>query len=146
MPVSARLGGTISPSDPVDETARARLIEARAGLPAPAVKGVAPWVMSLRRDREGDSAVGALLVAVKMPEDEADAAARDVLVEGPTGDWALPLPEKVGAAPGREIWRFELDGVPRGAKLEGAELRFTLRIRDRVVEQKVTLDAAAVAP
>ena len=146
VPVATRLSGTISAADPVDEAVRVRLREARGGLPAPAVKGVAPWVMSLRRDREADGAAGALLVAVKMPEDQADAEARDVLVEGPTGDWALPLPEKVATAPGREIWRFDLDGVPHGARLEGSQLRFTLRIRDRVVEQTVTLDAAAVTP
>jgi DsbC/DsbD-like thiol-disulfide interchange protein len=146
VPISAHLTGTVSPTAPVDAAALARLTAARATLPLPAVKGVAPWVISLERDREADAAAGALLVKVKMPEDDADAATRDVLVEGPTGDWALPLPEKVAAAPGREIWRFDLDGVPRGAKLEGSVLRFTMRIRDRVVEQRVPLDAAVVAP
>ena len=146
VPVNAHLNATISPAAPIDAAVRADLAEARRRLPLPAVKGVAPWVISLERDRDGDSATGGVLVKVKMPEDEADAAARDVLVEGPTGDWSLPLPEKIAASPGREIWRFDLDGVPRGARLEGSELRFTMRIRDRVVEQKVTLDVAAATP
>ncbi|MDK9697068.1 MAG: protein-disulfide reductase DsbD family protein [Siculibacillus sp.] len=144
VPVSARLTATVSPTGPVDAAALARLREARTRLPLPAVKGVAPWVMALERDP--DSVPGSILVKVKMPEEEGDAAGRDMLVEGPTGDWSLPLPARIATGRGREIWRFDLDGVPRGARLEGSELRFTMRIRDRVVEQNVTLDGAAAAP
>ena len=146
VPVAAHLVATLSAATPVDATALARLAEARRRLPAAAVKGVAPWVVSLARDRESDAVGGAVLVEVKMPEDDTDAAARDVLVEGPSADWALPLPEKVRSAPSREYWRFDLDGVPRGATLRGSELRFTMRIRDRIVEQRVTVDATVAEP
>lgn len=144
VPVSARLTAPLSAAQPIDEAARARLVEARGRLPVPAVKGVAPWVISLERDR--DSIPGALLVKVKMPETDSGEDRCDVLVEGPDGDWALPLPEKIAETPGREIWRFDLDGIPRGAKLEGTELRFTMRADDRVVEQRVTLDASVASP
>ena len=143
VPVSAHLTATLAAAAPVDRGALARLAEARARLPVAAVKGVAPWVISLERDR--DATAGALLVKVKMPEDDDDDRC-DVLVEGPNDDWALPLPEKIAESGGREIWRFDLDGIPRGAKLEGTELRFTMRARDRVVEQRVTLDATVAAP
>lgn len=144
VPVSARLAATLTPGAPVDEVARARLAEARKALPQPAVKGIAPWVISLERDR--DSVPGALLVKVKMIPDDGTDDRCDVIVEGPTSDWALPLPEKVAESGDREIWRFDLDGLPHGARLEGTELRFTMRARDRVVEQRVTLDASLGAP
>lgn len=142
VPMSAHLTATLSATTPVDAAVRDRLAAARARLPIPAEKGVAPWVMSIERDR--DATAGALLVAVKMPREEGDD--RDVLVEGPNGDWALPMPARIAAGGGREIWRFDLDGIPRGARLEGSRLRFTMRLRDRVVEQQVTLDAAVATP
>lgn len=144
VPVSAHFTAALSPAMPVDEAARARLAAARNLLPVPAVKGVAPWVISIERDR--DSVPGALLVKVKMPEDDDEEDGCDVLVEGPTDAWALPLPEKIAESGGREIWRFDLDGIPRGAKLDGTPLRFTMRAHDRVVEQTVTLDAATATP
>jgi DsbC/DsbD-like thiol-disulfide interchange protein len=51
----------------------------------------------------------------------------DLFAEGPTADWALPLPEPVpGAPPGRQWFAFDLDGVPPGVDATGARLRFTL--------------------
>lgn len=142
VPVSAHLTATVAPDAPVDAAARTRLAEARKTLPVPAVKGVAPWVIKVERDDDHPS--GALLVEVKMPADDDDRC--DVLVEGPSDAWALPLPEKVAESGGREIWRFDLDGVPRGAQLAGTELRFTMRAQDRVVEQRVVLGPAVGRP
>jgi DsbC/DsbD-like thiol-disulfide interchange protein len=51
----------------------------------------------------------------------------DLFVEGPTPDWALPLPEPIaGAPPGRRWFAFDLDGAPPGVDAVGARLRFTL--------------------
>jgi hypothetical protein len=51
----------------------------------------------------------------------------DLFAEGPTADWALPLPEPIpGAPPGQRWFAFDLDGVPPGADAIGARLRFTL--------------------
>ena len=51
----------------------------------------------------------------------------DLFAEGPTADWALPLPEPIpGAPPGRRWFAFDLDGVPPGIDAIGARLRFTL--------------------
>jgi DsbC/DsbD-like thiol-disulfide interchange protein len=138
VPVSAHLTGVLVPGAPVDTAVAARLAEARRHLPVPAAEGGTPRVVAVTRDD------GAVRVEVAMPEDPD--GPRDVLVEGPNADWALPLPERVATAAGRETWRFAVDGLPRGATIEGAELRFTLRAGDRAVEQKVTLDAGATKP
>ncbi|HMA71593.1 MAG TPA: protein-disulfide reductase DsbD domain-containing protein [Xanthobacteraceae bacterium] len=59
----------------------------------------------------------------------------DLFAEGPTGDWALPLPEPVqGAPPGRRWFAFDLDGVPPGADAVGARLRFTLVSGENAIE------------
>jgi len=65
----------------------------------------------------------------------AAAAPLDLFVEGPTADWALPLPEPVpGAPPGRRRFAFDLDGVPPGANTMGARLRFTLVSGENAIE------------
>ena len=51
----------------------------------------------------------------------------NLFVEGPTPDWALPIPEPVKNSPaGVKRFSFELDGLPPGAKPDGAALKFTL--------------------
>jgi DsbC/DsbD-like thiol-disulfide interchange protein len=70
-----------------------------------------------------------------------DGAPLDLFVEGPTDDWALPLPEPVaGAAPDHRRFSFELDGLPPGASAAGATLRFTLISGDNAIEVTTALD------
>jgi DsbC/DsbD-like thiol-disulfide interchange protein len=70
-----------------------------------------------------------------------DGAPLDLFVEGPTDDWALPLPELLAdAAPGRRRFSFELDGLPPGATVAGATLRFTLISGDNAIEVTTALD------
>jgi hypothetical protein len=58
-----------------------------------------------------------------------------LFAEGPTDDWALPLPEPVtGSTPGHRRYSFELDGLPPGATAVGAALRFTLVSGDKAIE------------
>ena len=65
----------------------------------------------------------------------------DLFAEGPTGDWALPLPEPVqGAPPGRRWFAFDLDGVPPGADASGARLRFTLVSGEHAIEVTTVLE------
>ena len=69
--------------------------------------------------------------------------AKDVslFVEGPTPDWALPIPEPVeDSPPGVKRFAFELDGLPPGAKPDGAALKFTLVGGERAYEFNVNLD------
>ena len=64
----------------------------------------------------------------------------DLFVEGPTPDWALPLPQQ-GAADGAvRHFEFELEGLPPGAKSEGAALRLTAVSSDDAIEVTAHLD------
>ena len=84
--------------------------------------------------REGSKLV---LVDVSAPE------AKDVhlFVEGPTPDWALPIPKLVENSPsGVKRFAFELDGLPPGAKPDGAALKLTLVGSERAYEFNVNLD------
>jgi hypothetical protein len=57
----------------------------------------------------------------------ADTRKVNLFVEGPTPDWSLPIPAPVEPSPpGVKRFSFELDGLPPGAKPEGAALKFTL--------------------
>jgi len=59
----------------------------------------------------------------------------ELFAEGPTPDWALPLPEPAGSAPaGLRRFAFELDGLPPGAKATGAMLTLTLVAGESAVE------------
>ena len=64
----------------------------------------------------------------------------DLFVEGPSEDWALPLPEPVADASGPRRFYFELDGLPPGASAAGATLRFTLISGDNAIEVTTVLD------
>jgi DsbC/DsbD-like thiol-disulfide interchange protein len=84
--------------------------------------------------REGKASV---LVDVTAPEN------RDVslFVEGPTPDWALPVPKLVEhSSPGVKRFSFELDGLPPGANPDGAALKLTLVGGDRSYEFNIKLD------
>ena len=65
----------------------------------------------------------------------------DLFAEGPTHDWALPLPSPVaGAAAGSKRFAFELDGLPAGAKAEGASVKLTATAGSEAVEAVFRLD------
>jgi DsbC/DsbD-like thiol-disulfide interchange protein len=64
-----------------------------------------------------------------------DAASVDLFAEGPTPDWALPLPEPVAGAPaGLKRFAFALDGLPPGASPDGATLTLTTVADDHAIE------------
>jgi len=110
------LASTPSPQD-------SRLAGAEAQTPKPARIGdAAPFGIAAVR-REPGNPHPRIVVEVTAPM----AAALDLFAEGPTADWALPLPEPIpGAPPGRRWFAFDLDGVPPGVDATGARLRFTL--------------------
>jgi DsbC/DsbD-like thiol-disulfide interchange protein len=83
--------------------------------------------------REGKSTV---LVDVVTP----DARKIGLFVEGPTPDWALPVPRPVEhSPPGVKRFSFQLDGVPPGVSPEGAALKLTLVGGDRSYEFNINL-------
>ncbi len=84
--------------------------------------------------REGQSRV---LVDVAVP----DTREVNLFVEGPTPDWALPVPKLLEhSPPGVKRFAFELDGLPPGTNPEGAALKLTLVGGDRAYEFNVNLD------
>jgi DsbC/DsbD-like thiol-disulfide interchange protein len=65
----------------------------------------------------------------------------DMFAEGPSPDWALPLPAITPGAPaGERRFTFELDGLPPGATASGAELTLTAVAGTGAIEVKAHLD------
>lgn len=117
----------------VASTEDGNLAAALDAVPKPANVGdpIPVTIRDVRRD--GDRNV---LVDVSAPEN------RDVslFVEGPTPDWALPIPRLLeNSPPGVKRFAFELEGLPPGAKPDGAALKLTLTGGDRAHEFNVNL-------
>jgi DsbC/DsbD-like thiol-disulfide interchange protein len=71
----------------------------------------------------------------------ADSGPVDLFVEGPTPDWALPVPKLLDhGPPGVKRFSFELDGLPPGTNPDGAALKLTLVGRERAYEFNTNLD------
>jgi DsbC/DsbD-like thiol-disulfide interchange protein len=65
----------------------------------------------------------------------------ELFAEGPTSDWSLPIPEPiVGAPTGHQRFAFALDGLPPGAKAEGAVLTLTAVAGGHAIEARYRLD------
>jgi DsbC/DsbD-like thiol-disulfide interchange protein len=80
-----------------------------------------------------------VVVEVVAPED----APVELFAEGPTAEWALPLPEPSGAAstaPRTRLFAFDLDGLPPGAQVKGAALTLTAVTPTDAIEVAAHLD------
>jgi DsbC/DsbD-like thiol-disulfide interchange protein len=64
----------------------------------------------------------------------------NLFVEGPTADWALPLPEQTAAHGSMRRFAFDLDGLPPDTYAEGATLTFTAVSEDDAIEVTTHLD------
>jgi DsbC/DsbD-like thiol-disulfide interchange protein len=92
-------------------------------------------VHAVRREGAGEHARVLVDVAAPGP------GPLDLFVEGPTAEWALPVPEPVAGAPaGLHRFAFTLDGVAPGANPVGAFLTFTLVSGANAVEVTTRLD------
>jgi DsbC/DsbD-like thiol-disulfide interchange protein len=92
-------------------------------------------VRAVRRDKSGDRP--RVIVDVAAP----GGGSPDLFAEGPTPDWALPVPEPVAGAPaGLQRFAFVLDGLPPGASADGALLTFTLVSGTSAIEVSTHLD------
>jgi len=88
-----------------------------------------PSILAVKRDGSR------VLVDVAAP------GAIELFAEGPTPDWALPVPSPVAGAPaGQQRFAFELDGLPPGAKPDGATLTLTAVAGEQAVEVPYRLD------
>jgi DsbC/DsbD-like thiol-disulfide interchange protein len=117
----------------VASTEDGNLSDALNAVPKPANVGD-PNPLTIRDvKREGKANV---LVDVTAP------GGKDVnlFVEGPTPEWALPVPKLIEGGPsGVKRFAFELDGLPPGASADGAALKLTLVGGDKAYEFNVNL-------
>ena len=136
----------------------AALAAAEALVPQPVPLGD-PGPLAVRAMRQEGGAKPRVIVEVAAPAGvggDGPGAPLDLFVEGPTSDWALPVPEPIDSGPGAVAqaagpgglggqgvlhrFAFEIDGVPPGASATGARLRFTLVAGDRSIEATGTLE------
>src|SRR3954468_9253333 len=118
----------------VASTEDGTLSEALNAVPKPANVGDPNPITVLDVKRDGKANV---LVDVSAP----DSKDIDLFVEGPTPDWALPVPKLVEhGPPGIKRFTFELDGLPPGVSADGAALKLTLVGGDRAYEFNVNLN------
>ena len=127
-------GGTGAPS--------AALAQALASVPHPAALGAEglgatgePGIASAELRHTSEGAVLRIVTHVD------HAATADLFVEGPDEDWALPLPAREAGADGQTIFVLPVDGVPKGADITTARLRFTLVDGDRAIDVDAPLSA-----
>jgi DsbC/DsbD-like thiol-disulfide interchange protein len=86
--------------------------------------------------REGDNKPARVLVDVTSPSDGVD-----LFAEGPTSQWALPVPTRIDGAPaGQQRFAFELDGLPPGESARGALLTLTATTTGGAIEVAIRLD------
>lgn len=85
--------------------------------------------------RDGKSGV-TVDVAMQNPKDDVH-----LFVEGPTPEWALPIPTLVAhPPPGVKRFSFQLDGLPPNTSPDGAALKLTLAGGGRAYEFNINLE------
>ena len=129
LPVDASLElGFVDAVSAMDGT----LATALAAVPKPTELGAGAFGISGVK-RDGNRVV----VDVAKPQ----SAPVELFVEGPTPSWSLPEPKPADHAPaGLARFAFDLEGMPSGAKAEGAALKFTLVGPDGAYEYNVNLN------
>jgi DsbC/DsbD-like thiol-disulfide interchange protein len=120
--------------DDGDSARDGELIAAEARVPTPAT--AASIDLTARRVNSGLKPL--VFVDLAAPPDKPV----ELFVEGPSREWALPIPQPAqGAPPARRHFGFELDGLPPGVDPKAAfELTFTVVEGDRAIEVKTHLD------
>jgi DsbC/DsbD-like thiol-disulfide interchange protein len=92
-------------------------------------------IRSVHRDDGG--AQPRVIVEVAAPP----GVAVDLFAEGPTPDWALPVPAAAAGAPaGLRRFAFDLDGAPPGSEYRGALVTLTAVAGDAAIEVTARLD------
>src|SRR5215470_10014285 len=117
-------------------TSRDAELAAAEGRVPRTVKLGAPGALAITAvRREADATPPRVLVDVTASGDV------DLFAEGPTAQWALPVPTKIDGAPaGQQRFAFELDGLPPGASDRGALLTLTATTPGDAIEVAFRLD------
>jgi DsbC/DsbD-like thiol-disulfide interchange protein len=123
------LDGTLSALDPA-------LAKAETMVPKRAKPGDdAPLAVRSVRQETGEHA--RIIVDVAAPGSDPV----ELFAEGPTPEWALPVPEPAdGAGAGLHRFAFQLEGLPPGASAAGANLTLTLVSGANAIEVPAHLD------
>ena len=131
IPAEGRAELTFGAGDSANDTA---LAAAEAHVPKP----VDATEAGLTARRVNNTAKPLVAVDLKADGDKPVA----LFVEGPSAEWALPIPVPAQGAPaGRRHFGFELDGLPSGVDPMGQfELTFTVVEGDHAIEVKTHLD------
>jgi hypothetical protein len=116
---------------PGDGDKDAALAASEARVPKPVALGAGD-PLSIRTIHQQDGgARPRIVVDVAAPAD----AKVELFAEGPTPEWALPIPSPVAGAPaGLRRFAFDLDGLPPGASPKGAMLRLTAATETDAIE------------
>ena len=132
VPAEAKLELTLSPTGGADNPA---LVAAEARVPKPVSAAEAGLTAKRAND---DKRKPLVFVDLAAPTGQPV----EMFVEGPTPEWALPIPKPApGAPPGHAHFGFELDGLPPGVDPKAPfELTFTIVQGDRATEVKTHLD------
>jgi DsbC/DsbD-like thiol-disulfide interchange protein len=137
LPAEANLELTLSGKAGSLEAA---LIAAEARVPRRVPLGAGAGLAIHSVHREASDGRERVIVDVAVPE----GTPLDLLVEGPTPDWALPSPEPMTPAATNEsgvrLFTFDLDGLPPGAHPHGATLTFTVVSPDEAIELSADID------
>jgi DsbC/DsbD-like thiol-disulfide interchange protein len=132
--------GIVSRPDLRTQDLRAEQDASRNALAAVAAQRQSDALAILRVHRQPGDGHDHVIVDVAA----ASGASVDLFVEGPTPDWALPLPQQTGGQNGGNDtirhFAFDLEGLPPGAKSEGVELTFTAVSGDDAIEVTTHLD------
>ena len=117
-----------------DSAQDATLRDAEARVP----QKVAAAQIGLIVRRVNNAAKPLIMVDLKAPA----GAPVEIFVEGPTPEWALPIPKPAPGAPdGHRQFGFELDGLPPGVDPKGQfDLTFTVVEGGRAIEVATHLD------
>jgi DsbC/DsbD-like thiol-disulfide interchange protein len=115
----------------------ATLAASEARVPKPVALGPHQPLAVLAVRREAGAQLPRIVVDVLAR----DGSQVDLFAEGPTAEWALPLPQPVVGAPaGMRRFAFDLDGAPPGEKAEGAAVKLTAVSDAGAVEVSTHLD------
>jgi len=113
------------------------LAAAEARVPTPASIGDRAGLAIRSLHKEVGGRFARVIVDLATP----DGDAVDLFAEGPTSEWALPLPMPVAGAPrGQHRFAFDLDGIPPGQSAQGAVLTLTAVAGRSAIEVKAALD------
>jgi DsbC/DsbD-like thiol-disulfide interchange protein len=114
----------------------AALAAAEARVPRPTMLGEGSGLV-IRSVRRAPGVKPQVVVEIAAPG-HADV---DLFAEGPTAEWALPLPAPLaGRSDATRRFAFELVGFPPGAKAEGALLTLTAVAGTEAIEVSIRLD------